>query len=70
MNIEIIKDELSNKAYKELVEAILETVLEVKSGKKKYHQGIVELSGYKQIIQLMALEMMKAKVQINGDYRR
>lgn len=63
MDIELVKKDIANPAHRELAGAILETIEEIKSGKKGYNQGMTELAGYKQIIQLMALEVMRTKVR-------
>lgn len=62
MNIELIKKELASPAHKELAGAILQVVEEIKSGKKDYYQGLAQLAGYKQVIQLMALELKKKMI--------
>lgn len=66
MNIQTIKEGITNPAMKELVEAILQTVEDVKSGKKSHNQGLTELSGYKQVVQIMALEVMRHRIPVTG----
>lgn len=64
MNIQVIKDEINNPALKELASAILETVEAVKDGKKEYNQALAELAGFKQVIQIMALEVMRKRLPL------
>lgn len=66
MNIQIIKSGISNPAMRELAEAILQTVEDVKTGKKQHTQGLTELSGYKQVVQIMALEVMRHRLPVQG----
>lgn len=51
---------------RELAEAILQTVEDVKTGKKQHTQGLTELSGYKQVVQIMALEVMRHRLPVQG----
>lgn len=62
MNAEDIVNELTNVSYRHLATEILDTINKVKNGTKNYKQGMVELQGYKQVIQLIALEMMRNRV--------
>lgn len=66
MDIEVIKKGITNPAMRELVDAILQTVQEVKSGKKSHNQGLAELSGYKQVVQIMALEVLRHRLPVQG----
>lgn len=63
MDVTKVTDEIKNPALKLLAKEILETVDKVKSGTKDYKQGMVELQGYKQVIQIMALEVMRRRIQ-------
>lgn len=62
MDVKIIQNEISNPGLKALAMEVLDTVKLVKTGKKGYRQGLVELQGYKQIIQIMALEAMRKRI--------
>jgi hypothetical protein len=64
VDLDLIKGEISSPAMQQLASQILDTVHQVKLGKKNYKQGLVELSGYKQVIQIMALEIMRRKVPV------
>lgn len=64
MDISVVKAGISNPAMREPVEAILQTVEDVKSGKKPHNQGLTELAGYKQVVQVMALEVMRHRLPV------
>lgn len=57
-----IVNELTNTGYRGLATEILDTVSKVKLGSINYKQGLVELAGYKQVVQLLALEMMRRRL--------
>lgn len=60
--IDLIEGEISSPALKRLAHEILDTVNQVKTGQKDYKKGLVELSGYKQVLQIMALEVMRKRL--------
>ena len=62
MDVSKITNEISSPALKELATCILKTVEDVRSGKTDYQKGMTELSGYKQVIQIMALESMRFRL--------
>lgn len=68
MDITKVTNEISSPALKELAQEILGTVDSIKTGKKKHMEGLAELNGYKQVIQIMALEVMRHRLPIKGAY--
>lgn len=64
LDVTVIQAEIQNPALKALAGEILDTVSRVKNGKTDYKEGVTELSGYKQILQIMALEVMRHRLPV------